>query len=159
MAESQLRRRDGRVAEGARLESVFRGNSNVGSNPTLSATLVSSLDESFSARSFGKTNFIQLKRPYFSSVMIARCFPFISVSVCVRSRRLNRTVPLVYLFTTSFPSGVVDFKSPSSRNTTTTSLSWKCIGVATPGVHVESHTITRQFSNTFLVPGRGKASG
>src|ERR1041385_1221140 len=31
------RRRDGRVAEGARLESVFRGNSNVGSNPTLSA--------------------------------------------------------------------------------------------------------------------------
>ena len=34
---SVLRRRDGRVAEGARLESVFRGNSNVGSNPTLSA--------------------------------------------------------------------------------------------------------------------------
>jgi hypothetical protein len=31
-------RRDGRVAEGARLESVFRGNSNVGSNPTLSAS-------------------------------------------------------------------------------------------------------------------------
>ena len=31
------KRRDGRVAEGARLESVFRGNSNVGSNPTLSA--------------------------------------------------------------------------------------------------------------------------
>src|SRR5450432_3181944 len=30
-------RRDGRVVEGARLESVFRGNSNVGSNPTLSA--------------------------------------------------------------------------------------------------------------------------
>ena len=35
---SQKRRRDGRVAEGARLESVFRGNSNVGSNPTLSAS-------------------------------------------------------------------------------------------------------------------------
>src|SRR5579859_4003000 len=33
-------RRDGRVAEGARLESVFRGNSNVGSNPTLSAILI-----------------------------------------------------------------------------------------------------------------------
>src|SRR3954467_6896840 len=33
-----MRRRDGRVAEGARLESVFRGNSNVGSNPTLSAS-------------------------------------------------------------------------------------------------------------------------
>jgi hypothetical protein len=28
------------VAEGARLESVFRGNSNVGSNPTLSATYI-----------------------------------------------------------------------------------------------------------------------
>jgi hypothetical protein len=27
------------VVEGARLESVFRGNSNVGSNPTLSASL------------------------------------------------------------------------------------------------------------------------
>jgi hypothetical protein len=35
--EQLRRRRDGRVAEGARLESVFRGNSNVGSNPTLSA--------------------------------------------------------------------------------------------------------------------------
>jgi hypothetical protein len=33
--------RDGRVAEGARLESVFRGNSNVGSNPTLSAIMES----------------------------------------------------------------------------------------------------------------------
>ena len=32
-------RRDGRVVEGARLESVFRGNSNVGSNPTLSARI------------------------------------------------------------------------------------------------------------------------
>ena len=29
----------GRVAEGARLESVFTGNCNVGSNPTLSANL------------------------------------------------------------------------------------------------------------------------
>jgi hypothetical protein len=29
------------VVEGARLESVFRGNSNVGSNPTLSASLES----------------------------------------------------------------------------------------------------------------------
>src|SRR5207248_742599 len=32
-------RRDVRVVEGARLESVCRGNSTVGSNPTLSATL------------------------------------------------------------------------------------------------------------------------
>jgi hypothetical protein len=38
----QTRRRDGRVAEGARLESVFTRKGNVGSNPTLSAiTLVS----------------------------------------------------------------------------------------------------------------------
>jgi hypothetical protein len=36
-------RRDGRVAEGARLESVFRGNSNVGSNPTLSASYLFSM--------------------------------------------------------------------------------------------------------------------
>jgi len=35
--KAQRFRRDGRVVEGARLESVFRGNSNVGSNPTLSA--------------------------------------------------------------------------------------------------------------------------
>ena len=33
----QSRRRDGRVAEGARLESVFTRKGNVGSNPTLSA--------------------------------------------------------------------------------------------------------------------------
>src|SRR5207249_6364726 len=33
------RRRDGRVAEGARLESVFTRKGNVGSNPTLSAIL------------------------------------------------------------------------------------------------------------------------
>jgi hypothetical protein len=31
-------RRDGRVAEGARLESVYTGNRIVGSNPTPSAT-------------------------------------------------------------------------------------------------------------------------
>ena len=34
-----LTRRDVRVVEGARLESVCRGNSTVGSNPTLSANL------------------------------------------------------------------------------------------------------------------------
>src|SRR5271163_868302 len=34
------RRRDGRVAEGARLESVFTRKGNVGSNPTLSAILI-----------------------------------------------------------------------------------------------------------------------
>jgi hypothetical protein len=32
------------VAEGARLESVFRGNSNVGSNPTLSASPFAFID-------------------------------------------------------------------------------------------------------------------
>jgi hypothetical protein len=36
----ELVRRGGRVAEGARLESVFTGNRNVGSNPTPSATIV-----------------------------------------------------------------------------------------------------------------------
>ena len=36
---SLIRRRDGRVAEGARLESVFTRKGNVGSNPTLSAKL------------------------------------------------------------------------------------------------------------------------
>ena len=35
----RLNRRDGRVVEGARLESVYRGNSIEGSNPSLSATL------------------------------------------------------------------------------------------------------------------------
>ena len=35
-----LKRRDVRVVEGARLESVCRGNSTVGSNPTLSAILL-----------------------------------------------------------------------------------------------------------------------
>jgi hypothetical protein len=35
------RRRDGRVAEGARLESVFTRKGNVGSNPTLSASFLS----------------------------------------------------------------------------------------------------------------------
>src|ERR1019366_7972961 len=38
-ARQSTRRRDGRVVGGARLESVFRGNSNVGSNPPLSAIL------------------------------------------------------------------------------------------------------------------------
>ena len=33
------------MAEGARLESVFRGNSNVGSNPTLSASYFVIIDE------------------------------------------------------------------------------------------------------------------
>src|SRR6478609_8133706 len=42
-------RRDGRVAEGARLESVFRGNSNVGSNPTLSAILLTRVNTALSA--------------------------------------------------------------------------------------------------------------
>ena len=35
-----FRRRDGRVAEGARLESVFTRKGNVGSNPTLSASFL-----------------------------------------------------------------------------------------------------------------------
>ena len=41
--------RDGRVAEGARLESVFTRKGNVGSNPTLSA----SADDEFRAHGLG----------------------------------------------------------------------------------------------------------
>jgi hypothetical protein len=36
-SSQRCNRRDGRVAEGARLESVFTRKGNVGSNPTLSA--------------------------------------------------------------------------------------------------------------------------
>jgi hypothetical protein len=43
-------RRDGRVVEGARLESVFRGNSNVGSNPTLSASYQNRRSQALSPR-------------------------------------------------------------------------------------------------------------
>ncbi|GEM_PF-5085116 len=35
------------MVEGARLESVFRGNSNVGSNPTLSASRINNLQNCF----------------------------------------------------------------------------------------------------------------
>src|SRR5438270_13975133 len=73
---------------------------------------------------------------YCKSVMKARCFPLTSVSVCVRLRVLNLTVPEVYGFTTDRPSGVVDFRSPSSRNHPTTSLSCNCIGLGTPGSQV-----------------------
>ena len=37
MEKINLKRRDGRVVEGARLESVYTSNRIVGSNPTLSA--------------------------------------------------------------------------------------------------------------------------
>src|SRR5262245_36114003 len=40
-------RRDGRVAEGARLESVYTGNRIVGSNPTLSASAPRSIPASW----------------------------------------------------------------------------------------------------------------
>ena len=42
-SRSAQMRRDGRVAEGARLESVFTRKGNVGSNPTLSASFLLSL--------------------------------------------------------------------------------------------------------------------
>jgi hypothetical protein len=45
-ATSHLRRRDGRVAEGARLESVYTLTGIVGSNPTLSASNLPSHDSS-----------------------------------------------------------------------------------------------------------------
>src|SRR6266545_7566784 len=46
-----LNRRDVRVVEGARLESVCRGNSTVGSNPTLSAIRASARNRS--TRAYG----------------------------------------------------------------------------------------------------------
>ena len=48
-----LNRRDVRVVEGARLESVCRGNSTVGSNPTLSAILSEAFIFQPLARPFG----------------------------------------------------------------------------------------------------------
>jgi hypothetical protein len=48
------------VAEGARLESVFRGNSNVGSNPTLSA-IKSAVSEKLS-RIRGSPFFLAISR-------------------------------------------------------------------------------------------------
>ena len=41
--QQMVRGRDGRVAEGARLESVFTRKGNVGSNPTLSASSLFSM--------------------------------------------------------------------------------------------------------------------
>src|SRR5207247_9786073 len=52
--KTPVRRRDGRVAEGARLESVYTGNRIGGSNPSLSASFsfaVSTLDFYFRSRS------------------------------------------------------------------------------------------------------------
>ena len=50
--------RGGRVAEGARLESVFTGNRNVGSNPTPSATFLL-----HRLKNFRKTNGAPLPGP------------------------------------------------------------------------------------------------
>src|SRR5581483_5878540 len=66
-------------------------------------------------RKKGKNGYGMSPHRYFSSVMMACCFPRISVSVCVRSRRLNRAMPGLYGFTVFLPSGVVDCRSPSSR--------------------------------------------
>src|SRR5262249_10854886 len=73
---------------------------------------------------------------YFSSTMIARALALTSSLVCVRFGALNRVRPSVIVLTSDLPSGVVDFSCPSARYTTTTSLSWKCMGVGWPGVHV-----------------------
>src|SRR5205814_1141393 len=73
---------------------------------------------------------------YFSSTMIARAEPFTTSSVCDRFGALNFVRPNEIGLMSTFPSGVVDFSSPSARYTTTTSLSWKCIGVGLPAVHV-----------------------
>ncbi len=54
-------RRDGRVAEGARLESVFRGNSNLGSNPSLSARFLPDLSVLVSFRSHFRLKLLIIK--------------------------------------------------------------------------------------------------
>jgi hypothetical protein len=56
-------RRDGRVAEGARLESVFTRKGNVGSNPTLSASLINAI-QAFPLRGWSVAH---AKRGYSSS--------------------------------------------------------------------------------------------
>ena len=66
--DPQKNRRDGRVAEGARLESVYRGNSIQGSNPCLSANLLSETDSV-------QPGPILL----FNSSIIVLCFPSINL--------------------------------------------------------------------------------
>src|SRR5215831_993071 len=51
-----LKRRDVRVVEGARLESVCRGNSTVGSNPTLSAKSCRLFSEGYSPQTISACN-------------------------------------------------------------------------------------------------------
>ncbi len=63
---SEVRRRDGRVAEGARLESVFRGNSNVGSNPTLSASFLLILMDLHDALTSTSVHLTRHCLPYYS---------------------------------------------------------------------------------------------
>ena len=58
------------MVEGARLESVFRGNSNVGSNPTLSASQINGLGESLPGCKF----------PF-----IQRCSLVPALSTCIES--------------------------------------------------------------------------
>src|SRR3989475_12640892 len=89
-------RRDGRVAEGARLESVFTRKGNVGSNPTLSASfLLSSLQLTFllrehkGAERLGRCKIIRTTLPWASRfwVDMAWVYTFIVVriSACRKS--------------------------------------------------------------------------
>ena len=63
-------RRDGRVAEGARLESVFRGNSNVGSNPTLSAIRINSFCKLLPRENHHKSS---KREPFQRTFFLLRC--------------------------------------------------------------------------------------
>ena len=67
--------------------------------------------------------FRPFRAAHLNSVMMARCVPLTSSSVCARSRRLKRTAPTVYSLSVFCPSGVVELSAPSCTYTTTTSLS------------------------------------
>src|SRR5207248_2978138 len=87
LPENAVSRRDGRVAEGARLESVFRGNSNVGSNPTLSAILLKVNDyPSSKIHSQGLFSSLEMSDMQFCG------------SMCVPLRQTGR-LPIIFLST------------------------------------------------------------
>jgi hypothetical protein len=69
-------RRGVRVAEGARLESVFGGNLNVGSNPTLSAIVLS-----LNIKYFNSTIFRIVQSLSLTSKCHCAIFPFTRVKI------------------------------------------------------------------------------
>ena len=76
------------MAEGARLESVFRGNSNLGSNPSLSATL--NFRRATPEQPYAVLQLQCLQKPL-TAVDIARVFVFLATrwSDGITGRSLN----------------------------------------------------------------------